>query len=194
MAFSYQQKSQALILGIDKHQRKLSRAIFHGRLDIMELLELKEQFDDLHGLGSFHLGYCLNQSRYKRKQRVQTRIFSMVMNGSCFLTLTFAPSVMSVTSEDTRRQYVRRWLKDFSKNYVSNIDYGGKRGREHYHAVVQCDLSDVPSSWRGGFLNAKAIRRDTGDIEAISKYIAKLTNHALKESAQLKRIIYSKKF
>ena len=193
MAFSYQQKSFALSTGIDKAQRKLSRAIFHGRLDIMDLLELKKQFDEAHGNGSFHLGYCLNQSRYKRKQRVQSRIFNMIMSGSSFLTLTFSPKVLETTNEETRRQYVRRWLKEFAKDYVANIDYGGKRGREHYHAVVKCSPDDVPSSWRGGFMNAKAIRKDTGDIEAISKYIAKLTNHALKESAQLKRIIYSKK-
>lgn len=191
--FTYKEKSHALSVGIDKAQRKLSRAIFHGRLNIMELLELQKQFDEVHGQGSFKLGLALNQSRYKRKQRVQDRITYMIFQGACFLTMTFAQSVLDSTSEDTRRQYVRRWLKAFSTNYVANIDYGGKKGREHYHAVVMCDYVDVPSSWLGGFMNAKQIYRSHDNIQAISKYIAKLTNHALKQNAQLKRIIYSKK-
>jgi hypothetical protein len=42
-------------------------------------------------------------------------------------------------------------------------------------------------------MNARKINPSMDDIQAVSKYIAKLTNHALKQSAQLKRIIYSKK-
>jgi hypothetical protein len=191
--FSYKEKSFALSTGIDKAQRKLSRSIFNNRLDINDLLELQKQFDDKYGQGSFKIGLALNQSRYKRKQRVQDRITHMIFQGAVFLTLTFAQSVLDTTTEETRRKYVRRWLKDFTTNYIANIDYGGKKGREHYHAVVQCDQADVPSSWSGGFMNARKINPSMDDIQAVSKYIAKLTNHALKQSAQLKRIIYSKK-
>jgi hypothetical protein len=189
--FSYKQKAFALSTGIDKAQRKLSKSLFKSKLDILDHIELTKQFDDKYGYLSYKLGYSLNQSRYKRKQRVQERIKSYVLSGAYFLTLTFTNEVLNSTSEDTRRQYVRRWLKSFSNNYIANIDYGDKTEREHYHCVIQ--QHDQITTWQYGFMNKKIIRTENNSLERISKYISKLTNHSLKNSGKLKRIIYSKK-
>lgn len=68
----------------------------------------------------------------------------MVGSGNAkFLTLTFNDSFFDRgTSEDTRRKYIRRFLKEQCQEYVANVDYGDKNGREHFHAIV------VPKSTR----------------------------------------------
>ena len=78
-------------------------------------------------------------------------------------------------------------------NYVANVDYGAKNHREHYHAVVMCDNIDH-KSWRYGAINFKRINYDA-DIDTINKlsmYVAKLTNHAIKETCKRCYLIYPK--
>lgn len=54
-----------------------------------------------------------------------------------FITLTFDPKKgIFDTASDTRKQYVRKYLKNESSCYVANIDYGELNGQEHYHALV----------------------------------------------------------
>ena len=89
---------------------------------------------------------------------------------------------------ETRRRYVRHFLDDYGA-YVANIDFGAKNGREHYHAILQCSSVDC-SLWRYGNLDFKRVL--TPNSQAISKYISKLTNHALKETTKGFNIIYSR--
>ena len=132
----------------------------------------------------------LNHARYKRKQRIQNKIEKLVLDGhSTFITLTFNDNVLNSTNEKTRRIYVSRWCKQNSDFYVANIDYGDLRHREHFHAVLRVGNY---SSWKYGFMSKKIIRSKSKDLNKVSKYVSKLTNHALKKSGQLKRIIYSK--
>jgi hypothetical protein len=78
--------------------------------------------------------------------------------------------------------------------YVANIDYGAKNKREHYHALINCDKIDF-SNWRKyGNINAERVKNK--DIESdkikLSKYIAKLSNHAIKETTKRSCLIYSR--
>ena len=85
----------------------------------------------------------INTASYRRVERLKERITSYLSKGQCiFLTLEFSPQCLAETNNDTRRKYVARYLKSISEYYVANIDYGGKKGREHYHAVVVSDWVD----------------------------------------------------
>lgn len=127
----------------------------------------------------------------KRSGRLRKRIEDMIVSSDCiFLTLTFIDDVFIKTSLVTRHRYVVRFLKSLNCDYVANIDFGSKNGREHYHALVNCSLVDC-KSWFYGAVNFKRVVNN--NALALAKYISKLTNHAIKDSTQNARIIYSRK-
>lgn len=154
----------------------------------------------------------LLRAYYKRVARLRVRIRSILKSSEPhFLTLTFTDDVLNSTTADTRRQYVRRFLSSISENYVANIDFGAENGREHYHAVIDC----LPPKWDYGFyfyepiicqnstnyvkkryqgLPQEEIDRLTTleNEKRLSKYVAKLTNHAIKETTRGCRAIYSR--
>ena len=116
----------------------------------------------------------------------------MIVNNNClFLTLTFTDDVLNSTSFDTRKKYVLRFLNNLKCAYVGNVDYGSQNGREHYHCVVSIDNVSC-NDWLYGAINFKRIINKNS--LALAKYVAKLTNHALKETTNNSRIIYSRKF
>lgn len=146
------------------------------------------------GFENYMQAVNLAKSSTKRKLRVWSKIVGLAKIGQLyFLTLTFRDDVLVNTSKETRRRYVSRFLKMCSPVYVANIDFGGKNGREHYHAVTShpVDLE----LWRKacGSINAKKVRANPKDEKRVSAYVAKLTNHALKVGANKgDRLIYSR--
>ena len=130
-----------------------------------------------------------------RASRLRKRIESMLLNGDClFLTLTFNDNTLNQTSEDTRRQYVRKYLKSFNCPYVANIDFGADNGREHYHAVINTSHIDL-ALWRVyGNINVERVRNKSIELSKtrLSKYISKLSNHAIKETTRRCCLIYSR--
>ena len=153
----------------------------------------KERFIKRYGFTTFKVANNLNHAFYKRTARLKERIREAVASGSAwFITITFNPETLSNTNEKTRRVYVSRWLKSLSPFYVANIDYGKEKGREHYHAVITSEKRP-PKSWSYGFIDIKKVKITDNDTTRISKYISKLTNHAIKHTTKSKRIIYSRK-
>lgn len=141
-----------------------------------------ENFTNYYSKDILKLADKINGNFYKRKSRLRNRITRMLDTGNClFITLTFNDIVLNKSSYDIRRRYVREFLKEYSDYYIANIDFGEKNGREHYHAIL---LADKVSnrSWRYGAINFKKIHKDKKSIEAISLYVNKLSNHALKKS------------
>jgi len=137
----------------------------------------------------------IDHASCNRATRLRKRIESMLLNGDClFLTLTFNDETLNNTSDKTRRQLVSRYLKTFNCPYVANIDYGGKNGREHYHAVINATSIDL-SSWRKyGAINVQRVRNKSIELSKtrLSKYISKLSNHAIKETTRRCCLIYSR--
>lgn len=144
------------------------------------------------------------KANFYRVKRLKKRITDMLSNGHCiFCTFNFSDDVLKDTSAETRRQYVRRYLKQFNCAYIANIDFGSdkeyidRKGqtrvatkREHYHALIQIDK--VPFMWSYGFQCYEHVRvRSKTDVK-LSKYISKLTNHAIKETTKRSCIIYSR--
>lgn len=124
-----------------------------------------------------------------RVGRLKKRITYMLNYSCIFLTFTFTDSVLKTCNQSTLHTYVVRALKTFSDYYVANIDFGKKNGRLHYHALVVADKVDY-SIWTYGALNGKKVVNKNSS--ALAKYIAKLTNHAIKETTKGSRIIYSR--
>ena len=150
-------------------------------------------FIDYYSLDIFNIADKLNKNKYKRNSRLKKRIKSMLDKGNClFLTLTFTDIVLNTTTYDIRRRYIREFLNSYSSYYIANIDFGEKKGREHYHAILLADKVNN-RSWRYGAINFKKIKTDKKSIEAVSLYVNKLTVHALKKTTGNNfKIIYSR--
>lgn len=198
---NYENKAKALSLGLDKDLREISKAYYadfvlheHGLVAYAKYTkeqaeEKEKQLFDIYGEDLCKEGMRLNDSFYHRKLRLQNRINDMLAKDCLFLTLTFTDKVLQKTTKDTRRQHVRRFLRQFGCKYIANIDFGDKNNREHYHAIIQ--ISEINAKlWDYGAINFKPIV--VKNEKALSKYIAKLRNHAIKETARVDRIIYSR--
>lgn len=144
----------------------------------------------------------ISHAKSQRVRKLKKRIFDMIYKNEClFLTLTFDNYSMEHNSADSRRQAVRRFLNSLGVPYVANIDFGKKNHREHYHAVVETGRIDY-HLWKYGAINGLKIRNDikydddgvitSESVEKISRYVAKLTNHAIKETTKRSAIIYSR--
>lgn len=132
---------------------------------------------------------CL--SKKNKSAKVRQKIEELVYSGNAiFITLTFTDETLQNTSIETRRRYISRYLKANSKNYVANIDFGAKNGREHYHAVVDKDIS-FKDWYKYGAINVERVRTQEDDLVRVARYVSKLSNHALKV-VNAPRLIYSR--
>lgn len=198
MKYSYEEKAEALKKDLVRKARIYNKFIQEVHINSGKYLpevqkQLIQKFETKSG-ASWKMLMSISRSRYARAQRIKSRIQNYIQQGNgVFYTLTFRDEVLATTSEDTRRQYVRRWLSKNFIMYVANIDYGENTEREHYHAVVSPIDGLIPEDWPHGFQKLDWIRIDGPSDIRLSKYMSKLTNHALKNSGAMKRVIFSKK-
>lgn len=130
--------------------------------------------------------YKFNEIRKKinnyqgKQKRIRNRIKKMDTNNIWFATYTIKDKYM-------KKNHSRK-LKEINqgKNYIINSDYGDKTNRLHYHGIIES--KEEPIKWEYGF--CKFIKIKNNNIEALAKYIDKLTNHTIKETT--KKIIYSR--
>lgn len=137
----------------------------------------------------------INKASFERTNRLKKRVANMLLSGDClFLTLTFTDDTLNSTSADTRRQYVRKYLKSCNCDYVANIDFGSQNHREHYHALVNIGNIDFESWHKYGAILAERVRNKNIEKNKtrLSKYICKLSNHAIKETTKRSALIYSR--
>lgn len=138
-----------------------------------------------------------------------------------FCTLTFRPDVLASTTPETRKTYCARYLKATFGAYVANLDFGGKKGREHYHAVgfvPATDLEGLPPQFevrlvqgdrlflraysdflakpwadKCGYASLRLVDAKDSSRARLAKYLTKLVRHALKDTGQAPKVIYSRK-
>ena len=194
----YKLKAEVLKTGVNKKVSSIDRAKYLLCRDgIIPSYDVDSAYIDVlfkYGKTYIDESRKINNASYKRVERLKERIKTYLLMGQCiFLTLSFKPSVLAETSKDTRRQYVRKYLKEFSDYFVANIDFGGKNGREHYHAIIVADKVDY-SIWRTkcGRINGKLIHSVKDSEVKLAKYVSKLTNHAIKETTKRNCYIYSR--
>lgn len=192
---------KALILeqGIDKRVSEIKRDLYKKHKTIRfddygighEASPLWEEWYNLYKNNpKYDCAFRLIESKYRKAKRIKDKINDLVRNNNAvFITLTFTDNVLASTSQETRRRYVARYLKEQSPVYVANIDFSPDKNREHYHAVIMTRADFT--KWQYGFVYAEEIRNHDKDIQRTSKYVAKLTSHALKTNA-ITRLIYSR--
>lgn len=141
----------------------------------------------------------------QRKKRLRSKIQDMFDNYDTivFCTLTFSDDYLDNSNESARRDKVQRWFKhcaQFAIDYVpfcANIDFGSFYEREHYHGIIACEVPKIMLDfWRDNYgkqVKLQLVRKSTADKQALSTYINKLTNHAVKESTKRSHLIYSRK-
>lgn len=136
----------------------------------------------------------INNAFYQRLKRLRARVNKMLCNGECiFLTLTFNDDTLTSTSEKERRVLVSRYLKRFNSLYVANIDFGKTNHREHYHALINCSVIDYGAWHDFGAIKGEKVRFVSGDsCIKLSKYVCKLSNHAIKETTKRSALLYSR--
>ena len=134
------------------------------------------------------------QLSYRKKAlRIKTYLNAWLEKGSViFGTLTFTDDVLNNTSSKTRKRYVERYLKNADVAYIANVDYGAKNDREHYHFIIATGNKNKLENWQYGFFNLKLVGNSESDSIKVSKYVSKLTNHAIKNTNKRCVIIYSK--
>lgn len=191
---NYELKAELLNNGSYAAYRDIKKSEYHSSIGNYDRAKYTpEQCADI--LATFtdeELKECnrIGHAHTLRYIRLKKRIFDMLAYSPCiFVTLTFNDNTLAKTNKETRRQYVFRFLKSQSEFYIANIDFGAEKHREHYHAVI-CGQVDVKGWQKYGNINVKKIKiKNEGKL---AQYIAKLTNHAIKDTAQGSRIIYSK--
>lgn len=206
---NYELKAKVLNNGMVEAQRKYSLTMFKKYQEEIALYENGEIIENWKPLNDNQLqvyrmmaqafpeewkeAYRVNDATYHRTKRLKEKIKRMLTSGSCiFLTLTFTDKVLDSTSQDTRKQYIKKALKTMSDTYIANIDYGKKKEREHYHAIVLATKVSQ-EQWKYGNLDYERVRVEQEDSPVkIAKYINKLTNHAIKETVKQNRLIYSR--
>lgn len=194
MPYELADKRKAITFGYHQKQKQINKYFFKHQISIERQITIKKLFSQKYI--SWNLCEAVNNGRYQRSKRIRARLNKFITLGQAYLiTLTFTDDVLKSTSHDTRRRYVARHLSSHYQYYFANVDYGKTTEREHYHAVVDCSVLGVipDKSWEYGFSDIKKVRLNQDSINAIPKYTSKLTNHALKASGQMERIIYSRK-
>lgn len=192
---NYELRSVAINSGLltrVKRTRRLKFYAFKGN-DINAALyhEYEALFDEAENKELYAEAVKAAASDFKRNNRLKNRISDFLSKGTCiFVTLTFRDSVLESTSADTRRQYVRKFLKCCSSYYVANIDFGDLNDREHYHGIVVCENVDM-AGWKYGYSYCERIKTTSNRLR-LAKYISKLANHAVKETCKRNHLIYSR--
>jgi hypothetical protein len=204
---NYIDKQRVLQKGLHLVQKKLSKQTYkayknidwnkekYSQIDFSEyneMLKLNEKFKDFFG-DDWLIAQRLNHNEYKRVRRLKEKMLESVLSDNAlFLTLTFNSDTIARTTIPTRRRYVARYLKSQSAFYIANIDFGARNGREHYHAVVVGQSIDYKAWHSLGAIKGLKIAPTRNDTTRVSKYVAKLTNHAIKETTKQFRLIYSR--
>jgi len=191
---NYEKKAEVLRSGVCRIVKNYD--LQSSNTDFLTSLDNDEQYAKAlwqYGLDFIKEARRINKASYKRTTRLRSRIKEYMAKGQClFLTLTFTDDTLNRTNEATRKKYVKNYLKSVSDYYVANIDYGGKKGREHYHAVVVAETINYSAWHTYGAIKGEKVRLNDDSVARLPKYINKLTNHAIKDTTKQVNIIYSR--
>lgn len=206
----YKHKAQVLRTDLPKRINNIDKRTYCNNIDgVVYDQELESDYFDLlmtYGLKDIQEARKINKASFYRVKRLKDRITTMISEKPCiWCTFNFNDDTLNNTNEETRRRYVRTFLKSFNCSYIANIDYGSNRvytdrkgnirqatEREHYHALIQIDKMPK-GAWSYGmdYYEKVRVNQSTSNVR-LSKYISKLTNHAIKESTKRCAIIYSR--
>lgn len=137
-------------------------------------------------------------SRYNKVSRIKQHFVYMIMKKKniYFLTFTFDDKYIN-KCDRTKKDLIKNLLNeiDSCSFYILNVDYGSKTERQHYHCIYgtnkDLNLKFILDKYYPCFSYTEKIRLDSSSINKVSKYINKLSNHALKSSTKKSRIYFN---
>lgn len=203
---NYELKSKLIGSSILEEYKKVSKSFYNHNMQIWydDYVPLDNTYDstiameiDMYYRDTFPVEWkeCkrICSAHRHRILRLKRRVEFMLSSKCIFLTLTFNDLTLSKVSSISRKEYVKSFLRSLDCLYIANQDFGKTNGREHYHAIVQCSNVDY-SKWTYGAINGLRVRNTTDDVKRVAKYVAKLTNHAIKVTNKRSVIMYCRKF
>ena len=189
-------KERVLSIGLPKLLRQISWTIYsNNTFDSVPLIanEMGYTWEEIL------CAMQINSSYYKKLGRVKSKLIKMEQMcfensnlNMIFLTFTFDDYSITHNNSDSLKQAVRRFLKRYGIKYVANVDYGARNGRKHFHAVALVEGKLDFTKWNYGALNGRKVNLNLTASKRMAKYITKLSLHAIKESTQFNRLIYSR--
>lgn len=189
-------KARVLSIGLPKILRQISWTLYSNNIeDSVPLLanEMGYSWQEIITAMQINSAYYKKLGRVKRKlTKMEECCFQNQNLKMVFLTFTFNNYSLTHNNADSLKQAVRRFLKKYAIKYVANVDYGSRNGRKHFHAVALIDGELNYKLWNYGALNGRKVNLNESASKRMSKYITKLSLHAIKESTQFNRLIYSR--
>lgn len=190
----YHTRESVVESGLCQLVKNISWEVYSNRLEtnVTEIL-LNSGYD----LESINLAIKVNNAWFSKCRRIRERLTIMEEKSKkynakmLFVTFTFNDETLSKNSEESLKVYTRRFLKENCLDYLCNVDFGKKNKRIHFHAVVVCKDVLPFEKWfpKYGVMKAEYVRFKENDEKRMSKYINKLSLHAIKTTTQLKRLI-----
>ena len=182
---------------------KLDKQVRNYRYQIKKMYDTTGCINDLEKIESNIFGldadtnrviHNLNNNRYYRIKKAKDFISNYIFGCANdilipqFITFTFNDKTLNSTSELARHKRIKLLIKKYCASALLNIDFGAINEREHYHAVVLATLENVEQmrkkAEKNGFVYNQKIRNKPKDMERLSKYLNKLTYHAIKDTTQ----------
>lgn len=138
------------------------------------------------------------KARYNKVSRIKQHFIYMIMKKKnlYFLTFTFDDKYIN-KCDRTKKDLIKNLLNeiDACSFYILNVDYGSKTERQHYHCIYgtnkNLDLKFLLDKYYPCFSYTEKIRLDSSSINKVSKYVNKLSNHAVKDSTKKSRIYFN---
>ncbi|MEM4395820.1 MAG: hypothetical protein QXW48_04495 [Thermoplasmata archaeon] len=120
------------------------------------------------------------RQQYKYMSRIYKHVEKILNNENAyFVTLTYSEKYINQGCQEN----AKKWAKKYMSHYIGNDDYGSQGGRYHHHIFGNLldNKMDLVKSWKYGSINVR--KRYDYNNKAIGKYIQRLKNHAVKDSA-----------
>lgn len=139
---------------------------------------------------------CMLSARYMKVSRIKRRLVYLLSRKKniWFCTFTFDNYYID-KCDRTKRDLIKNIINTRDFQYILNIDYGKTTEREHYHCIIgtncSLDLNEYLQNNYPCFCLALPVRISKADIDRLSKYINKLTNHCIKSTTKRQRVYYN---
>lgn len=177
-----------------------------------EFFALERQYAEKYGFGTLKCLQQIHEASRKRRQKAEVHVvwwldnYDMSRYIIVLGTLTFSDEMLHQWSEKYRREKIQQTLKSACVDYIADIDFGERNGREHYHFIGLFDRdtlykvkgkgkgadkkfykSVVLDEWQA-FYDIKEVIESEKDRRKCISYMSKVTNYALK-GGQSKMIV-----
>lgn len=166
-----------------------------------------DEFNIMYDCDCLKIMNNFSHSLWEKKKRSIRRAENIIACGNycVFLTFTFNDDSLldHNKKEDLKdmKTMLTRYLKEVSDNYMANVDFGGHTNRFHFHCLChlkedhfiryvdkRCELT---KRWDNGFTYCEVVDV-SAPVDAVAKYVAKLSAHSIKTKAFKSNMIVSR--